>query len=67
MIRVNHLNRGIFYVNCEHIEQIEETPDTVLTMASGRKILVAEPAEEVIRLTVEYKQKIHSGTHIPVE
>ena len=67
MIKVNHLKRGMFYINCEHIEQIEETPDTVLTMASGRKILVAEPADEIIRLTMQYKRKVHTGEHIRIK
>ena len=59
MIRVSHLNEGEFYVNCELIEQMEETPDTVLTMLSGRKVLVAESAQEIIKLTLEYKRKVH--------
>lgn len=59
MIRVSHLNEGEFYVNCELIEQMEETPDTVLTMLSGRKVLVAESAQEIIKLTLEYKKKVH--------
>jgi flagellar protein FlbD len=59
MIRVSHLNKQEFFVNCELIEQIEETPDTVLTMLSGRKIIVAESAREVIALTMEFKRKAH--------
>ena len=59
MIKVTHLNEDTFYVNCELIEQMEETPDTVITMLSGRKLLVAESAEEIINLTIEYKQKIN--------
>lgn len=59
MIKVSHLNKETFYVNCELIEQMEETPDTVITMLSGRKLLVAETAEEIISLTMEFKKKIH--------
>lgn len=59
MIKVTHLNEDTFYVNCELIEQMEETPDTVLTMLSGRKLLVSESAEEIINLTIEYKNKIN--------
>ncbi|MCK5129113.1 MAG: flagellar FlbD family protein [Clostridiales bacterium] len=59
MIKVSHLNKGEFYVNCELIEQMEETPDTVLTMLSGRKILVSQSTEEIISLTLEFKQKAH--------
>ena len=63
MIKVTHLNEDTFYVNCELIEQMEETPDTVITMLSGRKLLVTESAQEVIDLTIEYKKKI-SGIEV---
>jgi len=63
MIKVTHLNEDTFYVNCELIEQMEETPDTVLTMLSGRKLLVAESAQEIINLTLEFKKKI-SGIRV---
>lgn len=59
MIKVTHLNEAPFYVNCEQIEHMEETPDTVITMSSGRKIIVAESAEKIYSLTVEYKKTIH--------
>lgn len=59
MIRVSRLNKQKFFVNCELIEQIEETPDTVLTMLSGRKIIVAETACEIIALTLDFKNKAH--------
>jgi flagellar protein FlbD len=60
MIKVTHLMKDeAFYVNCELIEQMEETPDTVLTMLSGRKLVVAESAKEIVALTVDFKRKIH--------
>ncbi len=60
MIKVTHLMKDeAFYVNCELIEQMEETPDTVLTMLSGRKLVVAESTKEIVALTLEFKKKIH--------
>ena len=41
------------WVNENLIEFMEETPDTVLTMATGRKIVVAETAEAVARMALE--------------
>ncbi|MGI6160411.1 MAG: flagellar FlbD family protein [Christensenellales bacterium] len=58
MIKLTRLNNDAFYVNCELIEFAEQTPDTVISMASGRKILVAESCEEVRRLVLEYKSSI---------
>ncbi len=51
MIKVTKINKHEqFWVNEKLLEFMEETPDTILSMASGRKIAVAETAEEVIAL-----------------
>lgn len=54
MIQVTKLNGEVFYINPREIEFIEETPDTVLSLISGKKVLVAEDAEEVIRRVVAF-------------
>ena len=56
MIRVSRLNKEYFLVNSDLIEFVEETPNTVISMASGRKIVVSEPADEVKRLIIEFKR-----------
>lgn len=58
MIRVTRLNQEEFYVNSDLIEFIEERPDTTISMDSGRKILVMESAEEVLRLILAYRRSI---------
>ncbi|NPV28211.1 MAG: flagellar FlbD family protein [Firmicutes bacterium] len=53
MIKVTRLNGEEFYVNSDLIEFIEKTPDTVLTLTTGRKIVVKEDIPEIIkRITV---------------
>ena len=49
MILVTRIN-GVdqFYVNENLIEFMEETPDTVISLESGKKIVVKESAKEVI-------------------
>lgn len=54
MIKVTKLNGEVFYVNPYEIEFIEETPDTVVSLKSGKKILVSEKADEVIDKMVEF-------------
>ena len=39
MIEVTKLNGTKLYINEHYIEIIEETPDTVITMTTGRKII----------------------------
>lgn len=64
MIRLSRLNKEAFYVNCDLIEFVEETPDTVVSMVSGRKLVVSETAEEIRRLVIEYKRQLNSPERI---
>ena len=48
MINVTRLNRSSLILNCDLIEYIEYTPDTVITLTNDRKITVQETAEEVV-------------------
>jgi len=45
MVTVTKFNEREVVVNCELIEQIEATPDTVITMTTGHKIIVKESVE----------------------
>jgi flagellar protein FlbD len=54
MIKVTKLNGELFYVNPYEIEFIEETPDTVISLKSGKKVLVAEKAQVVIHRMIEF-------------
>ena len=48
MIQVTKLNgRDRFWINENLIETMDETPDTILSLANGKKIPVAEPAAEL--------------------
>jgi flagellar protein FlbD len=67
MINVHRLNTEEFLVNCELIEFVEETPDTVISMASGRKLVVSEKCNEIKKLIIEYKRQIHSTSPIKGE
>lgn len=58
MIKVTGLNGKEFYLNAEYIEKIEANPDTTITLFNGKKYIVAEPVEEVIKRVIDYKKKI---------
>lgn len=58
MIELSRLNGKQFILNCELIQTIESTPDTLITLRSGEKLMVREPAQEVVRLTVEYRKRL---------
>lgn len=60
MIELTRLNKTKFVLNCEWIETVEATPDTVITLTNGKKYVIAEKVDEVIQKVVEYKQKCFS-------
>ncbi len=58
MIKLTKLDGKVFYLNPHLIETIESTPDTVITIAGGRKILVQEQAESIVDSIVSYRRNI---------
>lgn len=60
MIELTRLNNRKFVLNCDLIESVEETPDTVITLTSGKKIIVKENRQEVRNLVILFRQEINS-------
>lgn len=58
MIEVTRLNGSELVVNAELIEMIERTPDTVITLTTGKKVIIQETVDEVVRRVVQYKRDI---------
>ena len=58
MIHVTRLNHTPVVLNCDLIEGIEATPDTVISMTTGQKIMVLESAEEIIERVRLFRQSI---------
>lgn len=58
MITVTRLNGASYYLNCELIETIEYTPDTVITLRDGKKLVVCETSEQIVQKIIEYKKRI---------
>jgi flagellar protein FlbD len=56
MIRLTRLNHAALVVNCDLIEHIEMTPDTVISMTTGQRITVLETTEEVIGRVIEFRR-----------
>ncbi len=60
MIRLTRLSGEPFVVNAEYIKFIESTPDTILTLRDGDKVLVREPPDTVIERAIEYARSIRT-------
>jgi len=61
MIKVTRLNGSKFYVNEDMIEFLEETPDTVITLNTEKKLVVIESIDEIMQSIVTFRQKVYLG------
>ena len=62
MIDVTKVNGKKFTLNSRLIETIEETPDTVITLTTGKKIIVKESRQEVKNLVKLYENDLFTNT-----
>jgi flagellar protein FlbD len=56
MIKLNKLNGQNIVVNGDLVEFVEETPDCLITMTTGRKMMVRQKMDEVLERLLEYRQ-----------
>jgi flagellar protein FlbD len=62
VISLRRLNNQPIMVNADLIESLESTPDTVVTLVSGNKLIVRDTMEEIRDRIVEYKRRIFGQT-----
>lgn len=62
MIQLTRLNHHPLVLNSDLIKFVEQAPDTVITLVSGEKIVVCEPAREVLERVVLYRRAILQAT-----
>ena len=58
MIRLTRLGGQALYLNSDLIEFMEATPDTIIVMTSGKRVIVIEQPSEVVKRIVEYRRRI---------
>lgn len=61
MIRVTRLDGTELLLNTELVELLESVPDTVITLTTGRKLVVQEDVEEVARRIKTYRRELLQG------
>jgi len=59
MIALHRLNNQPIMVNADLIETLESTPDTVVTLTSGNKLIVRDTPDEIQHKIIAYKRQIH--------
>ncbi len=60
MISVTRLNNQPLVLNAELIKTVESTPDTLITLINGDRMMVKESMEEIVRKAVEYGRQIRA-------
>lgn len=58
MIKVTRLDSRAMVVNADLIEFLEATPETIVSMTTGRKVVVKESVEEVVRRAMEFRRRV---------
>jgi len=58
MIYLTRLNNRPVVVNSDLIKFVEDTPDTVVTLVSGEKIVVTETVEQVLEKIMGFRRRL---------
>lgn len=61
MIDLTAMDNKEFTLNADHIEKIEEIPETLITLTNGKKYLVLETIDEVKDEVIRYKNRIFNN------
>jgi flagellar protein FlbD len=64
MIHVTRLDGTDVVVNADLIATIERTPDTMLALVTGARLMVKEPVEEVVDRIVSYRRRLQLGPEL---
>jgi flagellar protein FlbD len=61
MIPLTRLNGLPLVVNSDLIKLIENTPDTVISLVNGEKIVVRETSEQILEKIVQFRRRVLDG------
>ena len=59
MIELTRFNGERFVLNADLIEMVEGTPDTVIRLLNGKRVIVRESVAEVVERALDYARRVH--------
>ncbi len=65
MIKVTRLNSSELVINCDLIEFVEAIPETMVSLTTGKKIMVTENVDEIIKRVAEFKRRAGNPVYKP--
>ena len=63
MIQLTRINHAPLVLNSDLIEHIEATPDTIISLTNGQKLVVLESIDDIVRRVIDFRRAIF----IPVQ
>ena len=61
MIQLTRLNNSLLTLNSDLIKFVEQSPDTVVTLINGEKVLVRETVDEILDRIVRFRRSVLQG------
>jgi flagellar protein FlbD len=58
MIEVTRLNGNPMLLNSDLVKTAEASPDTMITLITGEKLIVRETCEEILERVLDYRAKL---------
>lgn len=58
MISVTRLDGSKYWINPHMIESMEQNPDLTITFFSGKKIVIKDKPDDVIKSIISYRKQI---------
>ena len=65
MVTLTKLNGREITINAELIESLEATPDTVVNLVTGNRLVVKNSVDDIVARVMEYRKKVNSERKVP--
>jgi flagellar protein FlbD len=63
VILVTRLNGSIVYLNAELVKAVDVTPDAVITLTTGEKVVARESAQVIVDRIIDYQRKVRDHSN----
>jgi flagellar protein FlbD len=63
MIRLTRLNKQAIILNSDLIKWVESSPDTVITLITGEKLVVLESCDDIIDAVLQFRRQVSPSTY----
>lgn len=65
MIKVTRIDDSLLIINADLIEFVEAIPETIVSLTTGKKIMVREAADEIIQRVADFRARCGIGSSCP--